>query len=379
MEKWQNQTEQQIAEHIRLSIGKIQLPVDSYNEPIMNRIEQLEIKGGRRLKLLKKTLVAASLAVLLVIGTITAGFISPAWADTLKQFPVFSSVFEHTENAGLKLAAEKGLATSPNLSVTHDGVTLSITEVLYDGTRLAIGFERAGVMDERVMAEITNFYTHEFDQSTKGLLGLPVVTLPSGEPVSAGSSSTGGVYGQSNMILLELNELRNTAALGDEFKVNIRVPVAQIADPFEFQVTVNKVEGRIINLKPDQGASIGSFHYKVKSLDITPVTMRLIITSEGEVPVSAEQTGEYAPTSVFYELVDDLGNVTNSQMGYAKAKAVQHPILDNSYNIFPKVPKTITVRPYTFTLDSELNLLKDVNGERIKTYYKELETTIVIP
>lgn len=243
MEKWQNQTEQQIAEHIRLSIGKIQLPVDSYNEPIMNRIEQLEIKGGRRLKLLKKTLVAASLAVLLVIGTITAGFISPAWADTLKQFPVFSSVFEHTENAGLKLAAEKGLATSPNLSVTHDGVTLSITEVLYDGTRLAIGFERAGVMDERVMAEITNFYTHEFDQSTKGLLGLPVVTLPSGEPVSAGSSSTGGVYGQSNMILLELNELRNTAALGDEFKVNIRVPVAQIADPFEFQVTVNKVEG----------------------------------------------------------------------------------------------------------------------------------------
>ncbi|MDF9844640.1 MULTISPECIES: hypothetical protein [unclassified Paenibacillus] len=63
----------------------------------------------------------------------------------------------------------------------------------------------------------------------------------------------------------------------------------------------------------------------------------------------------------------------------SSVKAAQHPILDISYNAFPEVPKMITVRPYTCTLDNELNLLKDVNGERVKTYYKELETTIVIP
>lgn len=158
----------------------------------------------------------------------------------MSQFPVFSSIFKHTENPGLKLAAEKGLTTSPNMSVTKDGVTLSVTEVFYDGTRLAIGFERAGIMDERVLAEITDFKTHDFDQSTKGLLGLPVVTQVSGEPISFGSSSTGDVEGQPQTLLLELNELRNTAALGDEFKVNISVPVAQIAEPFEFQVTVKK-------------------------------------------------------------------------------------------------------------------------------------------
>ncbi|MEK3796188.1 DUF4179 domain-containing protein [Paenibacillus sp. FSL R7-0204] len=377
MEKWQNQTEKQMLERFRSSVGRVELPVDSYNEQIMNRIEYLETRGGN--KLLKKTLAAASIAVVIGLGTITAGFISPVWADTLSQLPVFSSIFKHTDNPGLKLAAEQGLTTSPNMSVTKDGVTLSVTEVFYDGIQLAIGFERAGVTDERVLAEITNFKTDEFDQSTKGLLGLPEVTLESGESLGFGSSSTGDVQGQPNTLLLEMRELWNTSALGDEFKVNIRVPVAQIAEPFEFQVTVKKLAEGIINLTPGQGASKDSFYYKVKSLDITPAAMRMIITSEGEVPASPEQTGEYGPTEVFYELVDDAGNVATSAQGYALRKAVQHPIVDSLYNIFPQPPKTITVRPYTFTLDNELKLLLDDNGKPVRTYHKDLESTIVIP
>ncbi|WP_340021191.1 DUF4179 domain-containing protein [Paenibacillus sp. FSL K6-1096] len=378
MEKWQNQTEQQVLEHIRSNFRKVQLPVDSYNEQIMNRIEHLETRGGN--KLLKKTLAAASIAVVIGLGMITAGFISPAWAETLSQIPVFSSIFKHTENPGLKLAAEQGLTTSPNMSVTKDGVTLSVTEVFYDGIQLAIGFERSGVADERVLAEITNYKTHEFDQSTKGLLGLPEVTLASGEPLGYGSSSTGDVQGQPNTLLLELRELHNTSTLGDEFKVNIRVPVAQIAEPFEFEVTVKKLAEGIINLTPGQGASKGSFHYKVKSLDITPAAMRLVITSDGEVPASPEQTGEYGPTEVFYELVDDAGHVIGPKgIGYAMMKGVQHPIVDNLYNTFPQVPKTITVRPYTMTLDNEPKLLLDADGKPVKTYHKDLETTITIP
>lgn len=378
MEKWQNQTEQQVLEHIRSNFRKVQLPVDSYNEQIMNRIELLETRGGN--KLLKKTLAAASIAVVIGLGTITAGFISPAWAETLSQIPVFSSIFKHTENPGLKLAAEQGLTTSPNMSVTKDGVTLSVTEVFYDGIQLAIGFERGGVADERVLAEITDFKTHEFDQSTKGLLGLPEVTLASGEPLGYGSSSTGDVKGQPNTLLLELRELHNTSALGDEFKVNIRVPVAQIAEPFEFEVTAKKLAEGIINLTPGQGASKDSFHYKVKSLDITPAAMRLVITSDGEVPASPEQTGEYGPTEVFYELVDDAGNVIGPKgLGFAMMKGVQHPIVDNLYDTFPQTPKTITVRPYTMTLDNEPKLLLDADGKPVKTYIKELETTIQIP
>ncbi|BCG59262.1 DUF4179 domain-containing protein [Paenibacillus sp. URB8-2] len=381
MEKWQTPSEVLIDEEIRRSIGKMQLPVESYSEQIMNRIEHAEAnitpKGG----LIRKTIAAAGAAVILGICTIAAGFISPAWADTLRQIPMLSSIFEHTEDPGLKLAAEQGMTTTPGLSVTHDGVTLSVTEVFYDGTRMAIGFERSGIADERVLAQITDFATHDFDKSTKGLLGIPSVTLPSGEVVEFGSSATGDVEGRPNTLLLELNELKNTAKYGDEFTVHISVPVAQVAEPFEFQTNVKKVTEGVINLTPNQGASRGSFSYSVKNLDITPATIRLMIDSKGEVPIAPEQTGEYAPTIVFYEIVDEEGHVISPrQMGYPNGRV--SPIaasVDNLYDTFPQVPKTITVRPYTCTFDQKLNLLKDANGERLKTYYKDLETTIVIP
>lgn len=49
MEKWQNQTEKQMLECIRSSVGRVELPVDSYNEQIMNRIAYLETRGGNKL------------------------------------------------------------------------------------------------------------------------------------------------------------------------------------------------------------------------------------------------------------------------------------------------------------------------------------------
>ncbi|MNY66521.1 hypothetical protein D3C86_2039620 [compost metagenome] len=79
--------------------------------------------------------------------------------------------------------------------------------------------------------------------------------------------------------------------------------------------------------------------------------------------------------------MDEEGQVISpKQMGYPNGRV--SPVaahVDNLYNTFPQVPKTITIRPYTCTFDQKLNLLKDANGERLKTYYKDLETTIVIP
>ncbi|WP_313640275.1 hypothetical protein [Paenibacillus sp.] len=38
-----------------------------------------------------------------------------------------------------------------------------------------------------------NFWNNDFDQSVKGLLGMPVVKLPGGEEVRFGSSRTGDI------------------------------------------------------------------------------------------------------------------------------------------------------------------------------------------
>lgn len=376
MVKWPNPSERHLDEEIRRSFEKVQPPAESYSELIMNRIDQTAVKHG----LLKRAMITLSAAAVIGICTIGAGFVSPAWADTLKQLPLLGGIFEHTEDPGLKLAAVQGMTTAPALSVTQDGVTLSITEAFYDGTRLALGFERSGINEERVLAAPDALENGGLDSAAKGLLGIPTVTLPSGEPVGFGSMSTGDVNGQPNTLLLELNALHNTASYGDDITVNVSVPVAQVKEPFIFQVPLKKVTEGIISLSPYQGASRDAFKYTVTKLELTPVSIRMVITSTGEVPVAPEQTGDYAPTEVFYELADDAGNIADPQhWGYSPAKAIRHPIVDNLYDAFPQVPKTITVRPYTCTFDENMNLLTDADGERKKTYYPELETTIIIP
>lgn len=381
--KWRNRTEAQRLEQIAQTVRSHQMPVGSYSEQIMSRIGEMEMQGTRQTKtngkLFKKTLVTACTAAVvgtLIIGT---GFVSPVWADKLSQVPILGGIFSNLDDPGLKLAAEKGLTTTPDVSVTHDGVTLKISEAFYDGTRLVFGFERAGITNDLVLAKTTDLKNNDFDQSVKGLLGIPMITLPGGEEVKFGSSITGNIHGQPNTLLLELNGLLNTEAYGDEFEVNVSVQVSQIAEPFVFQVPVEKVTKDDIRLTPDQTKSKGSFSYTVKNLDITPATTRLVINSSGEVPVSPEQTGEYSPTEVFYQIEDDQGNIIEPNLqGYALKSAVQHPILDNIYSAFLEVPKYVIIKPYTCTFDKDLNLLKDADGQRVKTFLEELEQTIQI-
>lgn len=84
---------------------------------------------------------AASVAAGLVL-IISLGFVSPAMADTLKQLPFLESVFKVAGDAGLKKANETGVTADIQQSVTHDGLTFSVSEQMYDGSRLSLVLTR---------------------------------------------------------------------------------------------------------------------------------------------------------------------------------------------------------------------------------------------
>ncbi|GGF96904.1 hypothetical protein GCM10010912_47070 [Paenibacillus albidus] len=397
MKQWQNRTESQKMDDIRQTLRNQAMPKDSYSSQIMNQIGEMDMerrkKARRRSKIIKKTLVAVSAAAVLGTVVIATGFISPAWADTIRQIPIVGSVFKITEDRGLSTAGDKGLSTAPNQSVTHDGVTLKVTDVYYDGTRLAIAFEREGIDNEQVVGKIipkpikfdpsvkeVKGSRSELDQSVKGLLGIPVVKLPSGEEVQSGNTSTGDIEGKRNTMLFDAKKLLNTDALGNEFELSVSVEVAQIAEPFVFKVPVKKVTEGIIRLDLDQTKTKGEFSYTVKKLELTPAASRLIIHSKGAVPYSSEQTGDYSPSAVYYEIVDQDGvAVKGGNHGVIPIAGLQHPIVDESYDPFAVTPTSITVKPYTLTFDKNLKVLEDAKGQMIKTYITELEQTIQIP
>ncbi|WP_241751880.1 DUF4179 domain-containing protein [Paenibacillus alvei] len=92
------------------------------------------------MKPFKKTaIVALSVAALLGIGTIGSSMPAAAASKLDKR------INETT-------AIEQGYLYKPNLSVTHDGITLTLAEVIYDGTTLAFLIKREGANLERTLS-----------------------------------------------------------------------------------------------------------------------------------------------------------------------------------------------------------------------------------
>lgn len=82
------------------------------------------------------TATAASFGVVIGVGMMT----SPSFAQKLKQIPIVQSVFTMVGGDGLKKAHEQGLVSDIQKTATDQGITVTITEVFYDGSQISVGY-----------------------------------------------------------------------------------------------------------------------------------------------------------------------------------------------------------------------------------------------
>jgi hypothetical protein len=378
-------------------IRESSLPKNSMSYQIMNRIGEREMtmtrtSSKRKPNVLKKTILVASAAAVLGGTVIGSGFVSPVMAATLKQIPVLGVLFEGTSEEAVKAAIEQGILSEPNLSVTHDGVTLKVADVLYDGTRLSFILEREGVdlpgtaspyFSENAKfignpdSEYVKSRTVAKEDQEKGYIEMPRI-LVDGQEVAMGEGNFGDYPKQDNAYIVELTKGLN---LPDQFELTIQANVTQVNETFEFKVPVN-VTNKSVVVKPDQATkSDGQFSYTVKQLDISPVSTRLVLDSQGPVPASPEQSGDYSASMVYYELVDDQGNVLNPRkFGYFHSEPKTEYHIDELYSPINGTPKSITIKPFTLTVNNKdwsvVGHGKNSHGD--KTYLKELEMTIPV-
>nr|WP_254664079.1 DUF4179 domain-containing protein [Paenibacillus sp. HGF5] len=341
---------------------------------------------------IKRTILVASAAAVLGGTVIGSGFVSPVMAATLKQIPMLGVIFEGTSEDAVKAAIEQGILSEPNLSVTHDGVTLKVADVIYDGTRLSIILEREGVdlpgtaspyisEDATLIGNQDSEYVKSRkvakEDQEKGYIEMPRI-LVDGQEVAMGEGNFGDYPQQDNAYIVELTK---GLKLPDQFELTIQANVTQVNETFEFKVPVN-VTNKSVVVKPDQATkSDGPFSYTVKQLDISPVSTRLVLDSKGEVPSSAEQTGDYSASMVYYELVDDQGNVlTPRKFDYFNSKPETEYHIDQLYSPVNGTPKSITIKPFTLTVNNKdwsvVGQGKDSFGD--KTYLQDLEMTIPV-
>lgn len=387
-----DRTESAEMEAIERMIRHSAMPKTSMSGEIIDKIGEMNMSRTRKhaannRKVWKRTVVAASAAAILGGGIIGSGFVSPAMAEALKQVPVFGTIFKGTTEEAVKAAMDQGLVKDPNLSVTHDGVTLKLRDLLYDGTRLSFVLDREGVDLENTIAPFTEQEKPE-DQLPKGYIktGGPKIFIDGKEFSNKEATSLGyGDFPPRDNALRAEWQLNDKTAWGNEFELTIRTEVTGVDESFEFKVPM-KIADNAVLLKPNATKTYEDFSYTVNELVITPVTTRLVIDSTGKVPRSAEQTGDYIASMMYYDIVDDQGNLlTQNKFGYFHSEPKTEYHVDELYSPFNGTPKSITIKPFTLTVNkndwSVVGEGKDSNGTYSrgdKTYIKELEVTIPV-
>ncbi|MCM3766387.1 DUF4179 domain-containing protein [Neobacillus niacini] len=93
----------------------------------------------RKKKMKKSTMIASGIvaSVAILLGT---GFTNSTMAQVLQSIPFIGSVFTHSKDSTLKTTVEKGLSQTINKSATDKGITVTVNEVIFDGTRVSIGY-----------------------------------------------------------------------------------------------------------------------------------------------------------------------------------------------------------------------------------------------
>jgi hypothetical protein len=107
---------------------------------ILNRIDGTLSALPERSNIKKKIGYGMAAALIGFIAITGASLISPSLAQALREIPLVGSVFQSAGHNGLRIASEMGITEQVNETATDHGITMTITEVLYDGVQLSIGY-----------------------------------------------------------------------------------------------------------------------------------------------------------------------------------------------------------------------------------------------
>jgi len=175
-------------------------------------------------------------------------------------------------------------------------------------------------------------------------------------------------------------KLEKKADWPDQFELTIRVQVTGVKEVFEFKIPV-KIDEKSILLKPNATKKHKQFSYTVKELYMSSSTTRLVVDSTGKVPATSKQTGKYIASMMYYDIVDDQGNLLKQQMfPYFNSLPKTKYHIDELYSPVKGTPKYVTIKPFTLTVNKKDWSVVGHTGKSVgtKTYWEELEAKILL-
>lgn len=356
---------------IELLIRETPVEIDLVDRVISKyeRNEQPQVVKHQKKWHYKVVFATAMLVSLLFITS----FISPTMAATLKQVPVLSSIFRLAGDLGLQMADEKGLSTKPQVSVTQEGFTLSVSEVAYDGTRVSIAIERPYKEDQKeaLMDCISNYNLFINDEP-----------INSFAPSESNSISRFMYPGKDNAsVIIEFSDLRNQGGkpFPEQFDLTIQAFVKGIENPIEIDIPVKNKVKDYVALAPNISRQYDNIHLTLEKVKLTPVTTS--ITTRMVLTDNSTFTDNLTLLTMGIVIIDEHGREIEVIGGNGWNATNGNIHLDDlRYTPFESVPKTITLKPYIHLFkENEKGMFQlDKNGYPKIQYIPELEITIPV-
>lgn len=260
------------------------------------------------------SLTAAVMAVL-VIGS---GFVSTTMASALREIPALKAVFKIAGDLGLKAADEKGITTEIGQRITEQGITLEVSEVMYDGSRLSIGY---------------------MQESQSGIQELSDVKYEiNGKQVHFPGSGTGSRI--DDKTYAGVLNLWPEEELPDQFQLKMTVfRIGDTTGKWEFSFPVKKMASTNKVVMPMMTKTYGSLTLTVKKITFTPSSTEL------DVEIKRPSTSN---EWIAYQMTDDQGVVLEPHGGSGRGRTeggFEISQFKQRFGPVKELPKFVTVRP----------------------------------
>jgi len=262
------------------------------------------------------TLGAAVLCLALIVGTVA---VSPAVQAAMRKIPFFGLIIASLGDLGEKNAA--GHAQPLEFTAEDKGVRITIREVLYDGTRITIGYETnlslSDFQDQIMLHEI-------LIDGQEDMLGL----ISNAAEMNKTEDGT-----RNTMTLFPSTEFP------DQFELDYHISkIGQIEGSWAFKIPVSLTTTDVRIFEPNVEQQFDDLWFTVKKIMFAPTATRL--------DIEIRQPREYVPrfVSLDFDVYDDQGTQL-FRVGYTGAAKEEISGWRGTYEPMNRVPAFITIKP----------------------------------
>jgi hypothetical protein len=332
---------------------------EMFSNGIDDLLKNLPANIGRKPSYKKRILMSVgslAAASTLVIGS---GFVSPTMASVLSEVPFIGSFFEKSADPILVEMNEKGLVSAVQKSASDQGITLTFTDVFYDGSKLALAYNLEMAADYPMHGAIEK--DKGFPFTFEANMNNEFISYMAGAeeaPVDAGNGTYAG------MISMDVYaETKLTSPL----TLNLAVSeVHGVKGKWEFQLPIEnqKVVAETTKFSPGTTAIWGDIQAVIEEINFTPATneMTINITAPKEVindvdfMIYDEAKTLIGGRSGFGGAVEELGNgmaTMKRTITFPKLDVIPEKLYIEMLKLRDMTGKTVESKGYDIALTDE--------------------------